>query len=250
MNESTRYLVVGRGRWAPRIKAILAGEGRGVSSFEEARCASSENESAYRSRILTSFRASGARIAWLCVPPGSHILVMMEAAIEAGLHVIVEKPWLCSAEETRRLEALAKARQALLAIHYEYCLMDAVEAWRRNWNDGTGLRFGGRLKVQRPNHLGLPALDNLGSHLFAIHQYCVPDSSIIEIDCDYNQPDDRRVWLENQTQRVAEIDLLANQEPIIQRFIARVEAATDGESFPLDLRFALKVARRSALWRP
>lgn len=174
---------------------------------------------------------------------------MMEAAIEAGLHVIVEKPWLCSAEETERLQALAQARHALLAIHYEYCLMDAVEAWRRQWNGGTELRFGGRLKVQRPNHIGLPALDNLGSHLFAIHQHCVPASSITEIDCDYNQPNDRRVWLENQDQRVAEIDLLANQEPIIQRFIARVEAGTNGEGFPFDLDFALKVLRRSALWR-
>ena len=33
---------------------------------------------------------------------------MIEAAIEAGLHVVVEKPWLCSAEETRRLQSLGE----------------------------------------------------------------------------------------------------------------------------------------------
>jgi hypothetical protein len=247
--DPAKYVVVGRGRWAPRIKAILSGEGRGIASLEESRRAISEDESAYHDRLLSSFRGSGAQIAWLCVPPGSHIPVMIEAAIEAGLHVVSEKPWLCGPQETHRLETLAKTSRALLAIHYEYCLMDAVEAWRREWNGGTGLSFGGHLKVQRPNHIGLPALDNLGCHLFSIHEYCVPNSSIAEIGCDYDQPDDRRVWLEKQGERISEIDLLANKQPIIQRFIARVEAATCGAEFPFDLQFALRVAERTVLWR-
>jgi hypothetical protein len=249
VTDAAKYVVVGRGRWAPRIKAILTGEGRGIASLEESRRAASEDESAYHKRLLASFIASGAQIAWLCVPPGSHIPVMIETAIKAGLHVVIEKPWLCSLQETHRLEMLAKAHHALLATHYEYCLMDAVEAWRREWNGGSGLSFGGRLKVQRPNHVGLPALDNLGSHLFSIHEYCVPKSSIAEIDCGYDQPDDRRVWLERQEERISEIDLLANREPIIQRFIARVEDATRGADFLFDLQFALKVAERTALWR-
>jgi hypothetical protein len=249
MTEPPRYLIVGRGRWASRMQAILTGEARGVSSVEQCRRAPSEEALAYRARLQSAFKASGAQIAWLCVPPGSHIPVMMEAAIEVGLHVVVEKPWLCSADDTHRLEALGKAGNILLGIHYEYCLVDQVEAWRREWNPGTGLRFGGRLNISRPNHTGLSALDNLGSHLFSIHEYCVPHSAIAEIDCDYEKSDERRVWLESQGRRIAGIDLLANKEPIIQRFIARVETAIRGADFPFGLQFALNVAERAALWR-
>lgn len=248
MTEGLRYLIVGRGRWASRMEAILTGEGRGVAALLESRRPASESESAYRDRLLAAFRTSRAQIAWLCVPPGSHIPVMIEAAIEAGLHAVVEKPWLCSSEETHRLEALAKARNSLLAIHYEYCMMRQVEAWRREWNPGSRLGFGGRMTVSRPNHIGLSALDNLGSHLLSIHEYCVPHAEISEIDCAYELRDERRVWLDKGDRRIAEIDLLANKEPIIQRFIAQVEAATCGVHFSLGLQFALRVAERSAVW--
>jgi hypothetical protein len=248
--EPYKYLVVGRGRWAPRIKSILASEGRNVSVLENARRAIDEDQSTYRARLAAYFKVSGAHIAWLCVPPGDHIPVVIAAAIESGLHVIVEKPWHCSRDDTTRLETLARSHAALLAIHYEYCLLDAMQSWRRNFNAGSELHFAGRLTISRPNHIGLPALDNLGSHLFAIHEYSVPRAVIDEITCGYERPDERRVWLESADRQIAQIDLLASKEPIIQRFIARVEdAIRNGVDFPFDLQFALRVAERIALWR-
>jgi Oxidoreductase family, NAD-binding Rossmann fold len=248
MTEPPGYLIVGRGRWAARMHAILNGEGRRAAFLQHCRRATQEEESSYRARLQASFKASGAQIAWLCVPPGSHIPLMMEAAIEEGLHVVVEKPWLCSAEETRRITARGEARGTLLAVHYEYCQMEQVKAWRRERRPGSELLFGGRMNISRPNHLGLSALDNLGSHLFSIHEYCVPDAAIAEIDCAYEMRDERRVWLDELNRRIAEIDLLANKEPIIQRFIASVEAGVRGEDFSFGLQFALNVADRSALW--
>ncbi len=249
MTDTPTYVIVGRGRWASRMTAILAGENRRVASLEQSRRAPTENDFVYRERLQSSFKTSGAQIAWLCVPPGDHIPFMIEAAVKADLHVVVEKPWFCTAEETWRLQALGKSRNAVLAVHYEYCLLEQVETWRREWSTAAGLSFAGHMKVSRPNHTGIPALDNLGSHLFSIHEYCVPNSIVTEIDCGYEQPDERRVWLTEQCSQIAEIDLLANKEPIIQRFIARVEAATGGSEFSLDLRFALRVAERTALWR-
>jgi Oxidoreductase family, NAD-binding Rossmann fold len=247
--ELPKYVIVGRGRWASRMTAILAGENRRVAFLEQSRRAPSEDDSAYRERLRSSFKTSGAEVTWLCVLPGDHIPIMIEAAVEAGLHVVAEKPWFCSAEETRRMQALGQTHKAVLAIHYEYCLLEQVETWRREWSSAAGLSFAGHMKVNRPNHTGIPALDNLGSHLFSIQEYCVPKSVIAKIDCRYEQPDERRVWLTKQDSQIAEIDLLANKEPIIQRFIARVEAAIGGLEFPLDLSFALKVAERTALWR-
>ncbi len=249
MTELPGYVIVGRGRWASRMTTILAGENRRVTSLEQSRRAPSEDDYAYRERLRSSLKSSGAQVVWLCVPPGDHIPFMIEAAIEADLHVVVEKPWFCSGAETRRLQALGKSRNAVLAIHYEYCLLEQVETWQRDWSTAAGVSFAGRMKINRPNHTGIAALDNLGSHLFSIHEYCVPNSVVAEIDCGYQQPDERRVWLTKQDRQIAEIDLLANKEPIIQRFIARVEAAIDGSEFPLDLSFALKVAERAALWR-
>jgi hypothetical protein len=231
------------------MQAILAGEGRHATLLQQNRRASAELDSAYYERLRGAFEASGSQIAWLCVPPGTHIPVMMKAAISSGLHVVVEKPWLCTAEITQRLEARAKAQHKVIGIHYEYCLMEAAETWRREWNSGNGMAFGGRMHVDRPDHIGLPALDNLGSHLFSIHEYCVPNAEIKEMDCAYAQPDDRRAWLESGGRPLAEINLLSNKEPIIQRFIACVESATRGAAFPFDLQFALRVAERTAQWR-
>lgn len=249
MTESPSYAIVGRGRWATRMKTILEGEGRRTVSIPECRRGPFEEESGYRQRLHASFSNSDAQIAWLCILPGDHISIIMEAAIQAGLHVVAEKPWFCSPEQTGLLEALAKARQLVLAIHYEYCLMEEVQRWRGEWEGGNGLQFRGCMKVNRPNHMGLPALENLGSHLFSIQEYCVPDSVVAEIDCAYHQPDERRVWLEKKDRVVAEIDLLANKEPIIQRFVAGVESAIQGEEFPFSLQFALSVAERISLWR-
>jgi Oxidoreductase family, NAD-binding Rossmann fold len=231
------------------MQAILAGEGRNATLLQQSRRASTEQDLAYYERLRSAFEASGSEIAWLCVPPGTHIPVLMKAAIDSDLHVVVEKPWLCSEEITQGLEARAKAQHKVIGIHYEYCLMEVAETWRREWNSGNGMAFGGRMHVNRPDHIGLSALDNLGSHLFSIHEYCVPNAEITEMDCAYAQPDDRRVWLESGGRQLAEINLLTNKEPIIQRFIARVESAARGAAFPFDLQFALRIAERTAQWR-
>ena len=96
--------------------------------------------------------------------------------------------------------------------------------------------------MSRPDHTGMSALNNLGSHLLSIKVYAAPKSAVQEIRCGYEQPDERSVWLEKRNTRVAFIDLLANKEPIIQRFIAKVEASLDATDFPLDLEFALRVS--------
>jgi len=63
-----------------------------------------------------------------------------------------------------------------------------------------------------------------------------------EIRCGYEQPDERCVWLEKRNTGVAFLDLLANKEPIIQRFIAKVEDSLEQAEFPLGLELALRVA--------
>ncbi|MGC2526728.1 MAG: hypothetical protein WA639_03205 [Candidatus Acidiferrum sp.] len=245
MAEGPAYVILGRGRWAARMQSILAAEHRPVTSIEKTRRDSGESDIAYKSRLAEAMSASGARIAWLAVLPGPHVPLMIEAALDAGLHVVVEKPWQSSRLVTEMLATKAKSVHCLVAIHFEYCLLEKVESWRRDFHPGAGLRFGAHFFLNRPDHTGMSAMDNLGSHLLAIRMYAVPKSAIQEIRCGYEQPDERCVWLEKRNTRTAFIDLLANKEPIIQRFIAKVEASLDGEDFPLGLEFAMLVAKEA-----
>lgn len=249
MADGPCYAIVGKGRWATRMHAILTAENRRVAAIPDARQATGETDSAYTSRIAAALKAGGGEIAWLCVLPGPHIPMMVEAALDAGLHVVAEKPWLTTRLLTESLAARAKSLRRLIAVHFEYCVLEEVERWRRDFNSGAGLRFGGHFFLSRPDHTGMSALDNLGCHLLAIREYAAPKAAIQEVRCGYEQQDERSVWLERRNTRAAFIDLLANKELIIQRFVARVEAALDGADFPFGLEFAQRVAQETSTVR-
>ncbi|HEY6944381.1 MAG TPA: Gfo/Idh/MocA family oxidoreductase [Candidatus Acidoferrum sp.] len=244
MAEAPTYVILGRGQWAKKMQPILVAEGRTVRAIEETRRWPSENTGSYVSRLSEAMKASRADVAWLCVTPGDHVSLMIQAALEAGLHVIVEKPWYGSSTDVERLQALAGARGRLIAIHFEYLIHQEVEKWKKSLYPGTGMRFGGHFFLSRADHIGIPAVDNLGCHLMAIHEFAVPAAEICEITCAYERPDERVVWLERGGQRIATIDLLKGSERIIQDFLEKVEAVLDGAAFPFDLDFALCVANQ------
>jgi hypothetical protein len=170
------------------------------------------------------------------------VSLMIQAAIEAGLHTVVEKPWYGSSEETQKLQSLGHAKGRVIAVHFEYLLLEEVEKWRMNFYPGAGCRFGGRFFLSRSDRSGIPAIDNLGCHLLAIREYAVPSSGISEIRCAYELPDERWAWIDRGDQRLTSIDLFTHRQLIIQRFMKKVEAALDGAAFPFDLEFALRVA--------
>lgn len=244
MAEAPAYVILGRGRWAKKMHPIIAGEQRTVTTIDETRQRESETSPSYVSRLAEAMKASRAQIAWLCVAPGPHVSLMVQAALEAGLHVVAEKPWYGSAKDTERLQALARAKSLLLAVHFEYLVQREVENWRRSFHPGAGLRFGGQFFLNRADRSGIPAVDNLGSHLLAIREFAVPAAEISEIHCAYERPDERIVWIERDSKRIAPIDLLKGSERIIQEFMKKAEATLDGAAFPFDLEFALRVANQ------
>jgi predicted dehydrogenase len=244
--QPPEYVIVGRGNWALRMHKILAGENRNTVSIEEAREQPLEGGAAYEARLREQFSASKTQIAWLCVPPGPHVTRMTRAALLAGLHVVAEKPWFGSPEETAALGLLASEKKRIAAVHYQYCLLDEVAAWRARFYGDRSLVFGGRFHHSRPSHAGISALDNLGTHLLSIREWAAPGSRIGSVDCAYGRPDQRVVWLERDGTRVASIDLLASQQPIVQRFIAKMEQALESAAFPFDLQFAMRVSAAAA----
>jgi hypothetical protein len=242
MTEGPAYVILGRGRWAKRMQRILEGESRRVASIPQTRLRPSESAEGYVSRIAGAMKTSGAQIAWLCVTPGPHVSLEVQAALDAGLHVVVEKPWYGSPDDTARLGKLAQSRNRVIGIHYEYCVLEEVEDWKKRFHPGHGLQLGGRFFLSRSNQAGVPAIDNLGCHLVAIREFAVPSSQVSEIHCEYELPDERLVWLEENQRKIASIDLLNHGQPIVQRYIGKLEASLDGAAFPFDLDFAMRVA--------
>src|SRR5438552_3080210 len=176
MPDSPAYVILGRGRWAQRMRPIISGAGKRVTSIEQTRQLPAESEPEYVERLSKQIRSSGAQIAWLCVAPGPHVSLMVQAAIEAGVHVLVEKPWYGSSSDTERLQSLARQKKRIIAVHFEYLVLDEVEKWRANYHPGSGLQLGGRFFLSRADPSEIPAIDNLGCHLFAIREFAVPSS--------------------------------------------------------------------------
>lgn len=244
MTEGPAYVILGRGRWAQKMEIILAGEGNRVTTIRETRQLQTESDVSYVSRLAEGMKVSRSEIAWLCVSPGTHVSLMIQAALEADLHVIAEKPWYGSGADTARLQAVARERRRLIGVHFEYLVHDEVEKWKSRFCPGSGLRFGGHFFLGRPYHGNVPSMDNLGCHLFAIREVAVPASEVTEVLCIYERPPERSVWLEQNGCRIASIDLFKGSDHIIQKFMKRVEAALNGASFPFDLTFALRVANQ------
>ena len=242
MAETPAYVILGRGRWAKRMRLIIEGEDRRVSSIEETRRHPEETESSYVDRLAEQIEASRAQIAWLCVAPGPHVSMMIQAALGAGLHVIAEKPWYGTKQDTQRLQDLAREKWRVLAVHFEYLVLAEVERWRAEVYPGNGMQFGGHFFLSRSDQSGIPAIDNLGCHLLAIREYAAPSAKVSELECGYERPDERLVWIERASRPRSAIDLSTHGQPIIQRFMKKVEAALDGEAFPFDLDFAYRVA--------
>jgi hypothetical protein len=244
VSDAPAYVILGRGRWSRRMDSILADHGRPVATIEETRQRPDESELSYIARLAESMKKSAAEVAWLCVLAGPHVSRMIQAALEAGLHVVVEKPWFGTPGDTQRLQQLAEARARTLAVHFEYLMLDEVEQWRRAHHPGTDLHFGGKFFLSRPDLTDTPALDNLGSHLLAIREYACPSANIAQLHCAYERPDERVVWLQKDGDLLSAINLLTHRQAIIQRFIKKVETALNGgAAFPFDLNFALRVAK-------
>lgn len=248
MAEFPRYAILGNGRWGAIMRSILRGEDRRAEIIPGARQDHAETIDAYRSRISASLKSSGAQVAWLCVPPGSHIRAMVEAALLAGLHVVVEKPWMASSEDTAALTKLAQAHHKKVAVHFEYCFLDEIESWRRQYQQATDQprnaeTFGGTFLIDRPGPASMTPLQNLGCHLLAMRNYAVPQFGLSEIACGYEKSNRRSVWLQRGNNRFSAINFLNSKEPIIQRFVNGFENALNGAEFPFDLEFALQVAK-------
>jgi hypothetical protein len=230
------YTVLGAGRWAGILVNILTQMGRHASAVSGNRRLPGESDEAYEARLRDQLQ-SASEIVWIAVPPGPHVASMARAALEEGRHVIVEKPWLADAAETRALELLAVARGLNCAVHYQYCLLDQVRALSDTLDQGRDAVFSGQFTIGRVSLNGIPATLNLGSHLVSLWLAAFPRASLGTLVTGYEQEDRRYIELAAPGGPYR-IDFTGNAEPIVQRFITGFETGAAG---PVSLALAAKI---------
>ena len=113
----------------------------------------------------------------VATPPGSHLEVAM-AAIEAGKHVLVEKPLASSYAEGRALVNAAEEQGVVLMCDHTYCYTPAVQRIRELLQSGVlgELQFADSVRI----NLGLVQRDvnvlwDLAPHDLSILDFILPE---------------------------------------------------------------------------
>ncbi len=239
--STPRYTILGKGRWAHVLTDILGGMGRQAAMLDGVRRASDESDSEYRARLADRLHDAG-EIVWIAVPPGPHSVAMLEAALEAGRHVIVEKPWLAAPSQSRTLETRAVSLGLRCAVHYQYLFLTEVQELLASGIDGAGMVFSGQFTIARTSRNGIPAGPNLGSHLVALWRGAFPAADRGSLIAGYEQENLRMISLEGRAAPHI-VDFTVNAEPIIQRFVAAFEAGDPG---PVGLELAAEIGEIAA----
>ena len=247
MCRTARYAVIGSGRWGSVIHQILGGMGRESVLVSGNRQRQSETSSEYASRLRQTLADTKAAIAWLCVSPGPHVAQIIGRAMENGMQIIVEKPWLSSRQETEDIIQAAAAADISIGIDYEYCFLEELDSVFASVGEGTGWELSGKFVIARENRLKIPASQNLGCHLVAIQKLYCPSVDVGEIKVGYSGADCRLLKVRKMHAAGCdgiEVDFTRNREPLVQRFVrAFEEAAVTREAFPMNLVFAQEVHR-------
>lgn len=220
------YAVIGRGAWGKQIANILNGMGRSVMVLPISRRHGGQSIEQYQSAVNKHLIKSSCNqdVVWLAVPPNDQVL-LASLLLENKYHVIVEKPWMASSQESSDIMATAQSSNRQISVHYQYCLLDELTKTRIEYNScAEDVIFSGVFTIARPNRLKIPALANLGSHLLAIRQYHFPGTTLGNIQSAYESESQRMCCLQDNS-RSLKVNFLGNREPLVQRFIHEFEAS-------------------------
>jgi len=243
MERQYRYGIVGDGRWSGVIRGILGERTENVTTIKLPRRGIGQSPLEYGNRIKGLLEANIADldIVWIATPPVDQE-IFVDSVLSFDKHVIVEKPWLCDRDRTRRLIEISKERKKNIAVHYQYCYLSQIaevvdEIKSRSCNV---VSFEGEFCIDREDRLSIPSRLNLGVHLLAVKNMYFEDAITERLLTGYGMENKRNIVLTTEQSRY-EIDFLRNREPIIQRFVEHFErCVTEEREFPLDLKLSMK----------
>jgi predicted dehydrogenase len=125
VNPKIRAGIVGAGlmgRWHAHALEKAGGEVVGFADFEQAKAESLAAEYPMARTFSDAEKMLAGQnldVLHVCSPTGSHEAIA-ETAIEAGVHLLIEKPLAATAEQTSRLYDLAARRSSLLCPVHQF----------------------------------------------------------------------------------------------------------------------------------
>lgn len=239
MSRKFRYGVIGNGQWGKRIQDILIQMERDIVVFDISR-RFEQTTREYENYILNNLKKNinNVDIFWLAVPPGDQY-TLCKSILGFNKHIIVEKPWMENTEKTKELLAYSSKINKQIGVHFQYCYLDCIEKILKN-NDKFSI-FNGAFCVSKENRLSIPAIYNLGSHLFSIKELYFPHLNVGKIETGYNKPDARYFELKGSDKEYV-LDFFKINEPLIQRFVKDFEKKIDSEeNIDLNLDLCLRI---------
>ena len=144
MASPLRIGVIGYGYWGPNLVRNFAevdgAEVRGVADARDARLALVRRRYPAISVTTDAARLINDReidAVVVATPVSSHY-ALVRAALQAGKHVLVEKPLAGSAAESQELVALAKAKRLTLMVDHTFIYTSAVQKLKELTTHGIG----------------------------------------------------------------------------------------------------------------
>lgn len=178
-----------------------------------------EDEGHYIERWQDTLSKCDANMVWIATPTGHHTAPLLRACIQAGLDVVVEKPWLEDAETSSSIVAMANGSGVKVAVHHQYLFLDGLKNYRERYFEDERIEFSGSFVVNRPNKTIIPPMINLGCHLHSIRHYVCPNGIVSGMRVGYDGENARWFRLKKAENVLVDTDFTLNREPIIQRFI-------------------------------
>lgn len=171
-------------------------------------------------------REDGIQAVSVATPNGTHFAIT-KAALEAGLHVICEKPLCFTTAEALELEALAKAKNRVVGVTYGYAGHQAIEQARQMIANGdlgkiriVNMQFAHGFhnvavekntastkwrvdpKVAGPSYV----LGDIGTHPLYLSEVMLPDLKIKRLMCSRQSFVESRFPLEDNAMTIQEYD--------------------------------------------
>lgn len=186
--KKTNVAVIGVGYWGKKIMCEYSQLAKGNSNVNlSAVCDLSKenlqfcNNNYHIPYVCTSLEeilsSSEIDAVNICTPSETHFKIS-KAALEAGKHVLVEKPMSLTSSEAYELYELAKAKGLVISVGHIYRFNNALKKVRRLIKDGY---FGNiyylklRWTTLCPSPEGRDILTDLAPHPFDIINYLVND---------------------------------------------------------------------------
>ncbi|MEK7623205.1 MAG: Gfo/Idh/MocA family oxidoreductase, partial [Patescibacteria group bacterium] len=106
----------------------------------------------------------------IATPATTHFDLIQKALL-AGKHVLVEKPMVTTAEEAKKIETLAKKQGKTLMVGYQYIYHDAIRYLKTSFDFGNVNYFFGEHLSSGPVRTDVGCFMDAGVHDLAIIEY-------------------------------------------------------------------------------